>query len=109
MKVLINTQYLENYAINADGSLAEVPYWKPKGGFQFVIELDSDLMMFGDFQDILAKMVESHNSEIEKFEYIDYEMVFQEPKLLGTQEDFMRHIFQVAPLRETKIYMEDYK
>jgi hypothetical protein len=35
-------------------------------------------------------MVEKHNSDLEKFEYIDYEIIWQKPTVLGTVEDFLK-------------------
>jgi hypothetical protein len=34
-------------------------------------------------------MISKHNTEAEKFEYIDYEIVYEEPRVLGTKEDFL--------------------
>lgn len=39
---------------------------------------------------ILTKMVEAHNTKLEKFEYIDYEIIWQTPTVLGTVEDFLK-------------------
>jgi hypothetical protein len=43
-----------------------------------------------DANAILTKMVEKHNSDLEKFEYIDYEIIWQKPTVLGTVEDFLK-------------------
>jgi hypothetical protein len=34
-------------------------------------------------------MLEKQNSIAERFEYIDYEIVWQEPTVLGSQEDYI--------------------
>ena len=57
-KVIVHCQYFENYNVGPDG-FGEVPQWKPKGGFDFVMAVDSDTMFYADtnvvvqaFQDI---------------------------------------------------------
>jgi hypothetical protein len=53
--------------------------------------MDTDILMYcEDANDILTKMVEKHNSDLEKFEYIDYEIIWQKPTVLGTVEDFLK-------------------
>ena len=86
--ILIETQYYENYNVDANG-FGEVPYWKPKGGFTFKIEMDADLIMFSNPAEIFRKMVESKNSIAEKFEYLGYEIQWSEPSILGTEEQFI--------------------
>jgi len=39
---------------------------------------------------ILSKMVEAHNTDLERFKYIDYEIIWQTPSVLGTVEDFLK-------------------
>ena len=91
--IIIDTQYYENYNVGPEGFNQygdKMPHWKPKGGHQFKIELDTDFVMYGDANAIFAKMVESHNSIAEKFEYIGYEIQWQEPTVLGSEEDFIK-------------------
>ena len=84
-KILVHTQYYENYGFHEGGE-----HWKPKGGHTFQIEMDADLLMYTDPAEVFGKMVESQNSDLERFKYIEYEIVWQEPTLLGSQEDYIK-------------------
>jgi len=86
--VLINTQVYENYNVGPDG-FGAVPHWKAKGGHTFSIEMDADLLMYSDAKAIFSKMLESQNSIAERFEYIDYEIQWSAPTVLGTQADYI--------------------
>lgn len=86
--VLVHAQYYENYNVGPEG-FGPTPHWKPKGGHTFKIELDTDLLMYSDPQVIFAKMVEAQSSVAERFEYIDHEIQWQEPTLLGTEADYI--------------------
>ena len=57
-KVLVHTQYYENYGFN-EGREA----WKPKGSHIFYIEIDAELLMYTNPAEIFSKMLEAHNSE----------------------------------------------
>ena len=84
--VHINCQYYENKALYEGGEA-----WKPKGGHKFQIEMDTDLLMYcEDVTAILSKMVEAHNTDLERFKYIDYEIIWQKPSILGTVEEFLK-------------------
>ena len=82
--ILVQTQYYENYG-HYEGREA----WKPKGGHTFSIEMDADLLMYSNPAEVFAKMLESHNSDLEKFEYRDYEVQWQKPTVLGTAADYV--------------------
>jgi len=82
--ILVQTQYYENYGFY-EGREA----WKPKGGHTFSIEMDADLLMYSNPAEVFAKMLESHNSDLEKFEYRDYEVQWQKPTVLGTAADYV--------------------
>ena len=92
-KIIIKTQYYENYNVGPKGFNTygdKKPKWKPKGSYDFVIELDTDLLLYAkNVEAIFAKMIFKHNTEAEKFEYRDYEIVYEEPRVLGTKEDFL--------------------
>ena len=47
--VLIEAQFYENY--NIDGS---EPYWKPKGGIEFKVEVTMDNLMYSEDKCIIA-------------------------------------------------------
>ena len=93
-KVIVSTQFYENYNVSADGFNTNSdgnPSWKPKMGHEFTIEVDSDLLMYCDnIEEIFSQMVSKHNSEAEKFEYRSHEIKFSEPTKLGTQEEFLK-------------------
>jgi hypothetical protein len=94
--VIITAQYFENYNVGPEGFNTygdKQPQWKPKGSHQFKLEIDADMLMYTDANAILSKMVESHNSVAEKFEYVDYEVQWSQPTLLGTDDDY-RQIYQ---------------
>ena len=84
--VHINCQYYENKAFYEGGEA-----WKPKGGHKFQIEMDTDILMYcEDSTAIFSKMVEKHNTDLERFKYIDYEIIWQTPSVLGTVEEFLK-------------------
>ena len=91
-KILVHTQYYENYGFHEGGE-----HWKPKGGHTFQIEMDADLLMYTDPAEVFGKMVESQNSDLERFKYIEYEIIWQEPTLLGTQEDYIKTNQELNP------------
>jgi hypothetical protein len=91
-KILVHTQYYENYGFN-EGNF----HWKPKGGHTFQIEMDADLLMYTDPAEVFGKMLESQNSDLERFTYLEYEVQWQEPTLLGTQEDYIKANQELNP------------
>ena len=84
-KVLVHTQYEENYGFH-EGNF----HWKPKGGHTFQIEMDADLLLYTDPAEVFAKMLESQNTDLERFTYLEYEIQWQEPTLLGSQADYIK-------------------
>lgn len=91
-KILVHTQYEENYGFH-EGNF----HWKPKGGHTFQIEMDADLFFYTDPAEVFAKMLESHNTDIERFTYVDHEIVWQEPTVLGSQEDYIKANQELNP------------
>ena len=83
-KILVHTQYEENYG-HYEGNFA----WKKKGGHTFQIEMDADLMMFSDPAEVFGKMLESHNNDLERFTYVDHDIQFHPPSVLGKQSDYI--------------------
>ena len=83
--ILIHAQYYENKAWYEGGEA-----WKPKGGHTFKVEMDADLLLYTDPAEVFGKMLESQNTDMERFTYVDYEIQWQEPTLLGTQEDYVK-------------------
>ena len=79
--IQILTQYYENYGFH-EGT----EHWKPKGGFDFTVEVDSDILMYTrDLKAILSQMVKEQSTELERFEYIEHSVSFSEPHQLDTE------------------------
>ena len=83
--ILIHTQYEENYGFH-EGNF----HWKKKGGHTFQIEMDADLLMYTDPVEVFSKMLESANSDLERFTYVEHEIQWQEPTVLGTEEGYIK-------------------
>ena len=87
--VIIKTQYYENYNVNAEGFNLEgdgKPYWKPKGGHEFTIKADADTIFYtydSDLKEVLSKMVADESDFMNKYEYIDHEVIFHNPTELS--------------------------
>lgn len=82
VKISVNTQRYENYGFHEGRE-----YWKPKGGMLFTIEdIDSDIVMYADNKKVveaIQRQLELRSSDLEKFEYIDHEVIFSEAKIAG--------------------------
>lgn len=89
-KILINTQYYENYNVGPDGFNLEgdkLPHWKPKGGHMFSMSIDSDALFYiDDIEGKLSKIISNQSSIAEKFEYISHEIEWNEPTKLESIE-----------------------
>jgi hypothetical protein len=48
------------------------------------------LLMYSNPAEIFSKMLEAHNTDLEKFEYRDYEVQWQTPTVLGTAADYVK-------------------
>jgi hypothetical protein len=89
-KILIHTQYEENYAAHDWNGEGECPQaWKPKGGHVFQIKMDADLLMYSDGAIVFAKMLEGQNTDYERYTYLDHEIQYGEPSPLGDQSDYV--------------------
>lgn len=83
--IRITAQYYENYAIGPNGPEG-TPHWKPKGGHEFTVKVDSDVAMYAlNLKGILKDMVADQSNRYERFEYIDHEMIFSEPTELSAE------------------------
>ena len=82
VKINVNTQRYENYGFHEDRE-----HWKPKGGVMFVIEdVDMDEVAFSWEEQIVAaikEQLDANSNDLEKFEYIDHEVIFSEAKIAG--------------------------
>ena len=87
IKIIISSQYWENYAVGPEGFYDE-PYWKPKGGAEFWVSVDSDVLLAGEEQieKVLSKMVEEQSNEACNYEYRSYEIWWGEPTPLDSNE-----------------------
>jgi len=83
--VIINTKYKENYGAQDWDGKGECPqHWKNKGRFKFSVNMDVDLLTNEEESCIetIKQMLKAESSNHESFEYIDYEILWQEPKKL---------------------------
>ena len=87
VNVLVNCQYFENYNVGPDGFNTfgdKQPHWKPKGGHQFTMEVETDVVMYtDDLEGKLTEIVKEQSNDLEKVEYRDHEVLFQEPTELS--------------------------
>ena len=95
VKISVNAQRYENYGFHEGRE-----YWKPKGGMLFTIEdIDSDIVMYTDNKKVveaIQRQLELRSSDLEKFEYIDHEVIFSEAKIAGV--DFSDSLTQLMNL-----------
>ena len=78
MDYLINIecQYYENYNPSGDK-----PYWKPKGGRTFQVNMDLDYLYCTEDKviEVFKKIVKEQSDCGSKYEYISHEPVFFKP------------------------------
>ena len=98
--VRITAQYYENY-----GS-SESPYWKPKGGQEFSLRADSDSFFYCTEECVKAikKILLAKSSDYVRYEYLDHELVFEEPRVIST-EDFEAALQEVHTEYENEAHM----
>ena len=93
-KLIIQTQYYENYNVGPEGFNTYgdgQPHWKPKGGHEFVIPgFESSYLFYDEEQtvEVLKKLIAAQETVAEKFEYISHELSFSEPTEIKLN-DFM--------------------
>ena len=90
-KVLIHTQYEENY-----GFYEGTQHWKKKGGHTFQIMMDADHLMYSNAEAIFGKMLAAHSNNLERFTYMEHEIQWQEPTVLGTEADYISIMQETA-------------
>ena len=95
VKINVTAQLYENYGFHEGRE-----YWKPKGGMLFTIEdIDSDVVMYADNKKVveaIQRQLELRSSDLEKFEYIDHEVIFSEAIIAGV--DFSDSLTQLMNL-----------
>ena len=93
--VRVNAQRYENYGFHEGRE-----YWKPKGGTYFTVEdVDSDVVDYADknlIKEALIEQLESFSNDLERYEYIDHELVFSEMKIAGV--DFSNAVSKLMNL-----------
>jgi len=96
--IIINTQYYENYNVGPEG-FGATPHWKPKGPHQFQIEIHLSQITYStdDVSKVFQALLDNHETIAEKFEYISHEIQWQEPTVLGTEEDFIKTVKELNP------------
>jgi len=81
VKIYVTAQSLENY------SDTNIPYWKPKGPMQFVIEdVNSEIILYArksDIVSVITKQLAMESNQMCKYTYISHEVVFSEAKICG--------------------------
>jgi hypothetical protein len=78
--VKVMAQYSENY------SDTKTPYWKPKGGQEFQIVIDSDTILYSDeLKNHLKEMISNQSNEHHKYEYIEHDVEFKKPIVLDSE------------------------
>ena len=94
VNLLVNCQYYENYNIDSNG-WGEVPHWKPKGGYSFLMPINSDYLMYADESEIVSaikKLVEKRNTISCQFEYREYEIQWSKPDVVGGLEEELKSL-----------------
>ena len=78
--IKVMAQYHENY------SDTNTPYWKPKGGQEFQIVMDSDIVMYSnDLVKHLTDVVSSQSDEHNKYSYLEHDVEFIKPVVLDSK------------------------
>ena len=77
-KLIITTQYFENYAIGPDG-LEATPHWKPKGGVVFSVEVDAKDVFYSEEEHVveaIEQLLKEMNNDYVRYEYLDHVIQF---------------------------------
>ena len=94
VNLLVSCQYYENYNVGSDG-WGKVPHWKPKGGYNFLMPIDSEYLMYADESSIVSaitNIVEKQNTISCKFEYRDYTIQWSKPDVISGLEDELKSV-----------------
>ena len=84
--IKIQAQYYENYGFN-EGT----ERWKPKGGADFEVQCNSDLLMYSDKDDLIETIktqLAKRSNEHSRYTYIEHSVVF------GKTEELSQEIFE---------------
>lgn len=92
ISILVSAQYYENY------SDSNTPYWKPKGGVDFLFPIDAETVFLtpNDVLELaLIKMVEEQSNGRARYEYIDHETKFSAPIVVEGLERELERMFSI--------------
>ena len=101
--IKITAQYYENYGFN-EGT----ERWKPKGGSDFEVQCNSDLLMYSDKDELIETIktqLAKRSNEHSRYIYIEHSVVF------GKTEELSQELFesQLRHLNEAKYEATDYQ
>jgi hypothetical protein len=73
----ITAQYYENYSDN------DTPYWKPKGGVEFIIrDIEPDPVLYaapGEADSAIQILLDEKSNGVCRYTLIEWEFIFAEP------------------------------
>tara|TARA_R110002124_G_C8777083_1_gene500449 strand:+ start:433 stop:804 length:372 start_codon:yes stop_codon:yes gene_type:complete len=87
IKIIITTQYNENYGAHDWDGIGECPQrWKNKGAHLFSLIMDSDEIMYDEKTclDVIKAMVSKESNDYESFEYRKHEIEWNTPTELNS-------------------------
>jgi hypothetical protein len=99
VKIEVQAQYLENYNVDGEGFNNcgdKKPYWKPKGGQEFIFPVDSDWAMYVNKEEMIEaidQMLANYSDIGSKYEYRDHEVVFGDSIVLEGLQEIRAEIF----------------
>lgn len=94
--VIIKALYFENYN-NVTNESNNDFNWKPKNTHEFIINMDADLLMYYDgIEVVFQKMLDKHGNHNQRFKYISHKIRWENPTVLGTEEEFMELSKQIS-------------
>lgn len=75
----ITAQYQENYNHSGEGA----PYWKNKGGVEFIIRgIEPDPVLYaapGEAEDAIQTLLDEHSNSMCRYTLISWEFIYSEP------------------------------
>ena len=84
--IRITAQYYENY-----GFYEGTERWKPKGGADFEVQCNSDLLLYTDEKELIETIqlqLSQYSNEHSRYTYIEHDVVF------GRTEELNQDIFE---------------
>jgi len=87
--IRVSTQYRENYGD------VNTPYWKMKGGVEFVFNNVDDSVMYAfnsTIDQVITELLEAKSDDYCSYELLSWEWIFGEPRVLSTEDLISRVI-----------------